>query len=64
MKNTKTPEKEMQGGAELTVAAMDKSARSAIGRKTYLFVRRCMQDPVLREKIKVLAAEIQNSETE
>ena len=29
-----------------------------IGRKTYDFVRQCMQDPVLRERIKARAAEI------
>lgn len=46
-------------GAEATIAAMDKYSRAEIGRKTYRFVRRCMQDPVLRERIKARAAELQ-----
>ena len=46
------------GGGELTIAAMDEYSRLEIGRKTYRFVRRVMQDPVLREKIQKRAAEI------
>ena len=45
----------MPGGAELAVAAMDEYSRAEIGRKTYRFVRRCMQDPELRAKIKARA---------
>ena len=48
----------MNEGGEATIAAMDENGRWNIGRKTYLFVRRCMQDPVLREQIKARAAEI------
>lgn len=46
-------------GAEATIAAMDESSRREIGRKTYRFVRRCMRDPALREKIKARAARLQ-----
>lgn len=48
----------VDGGAELTIAAMDQYSRAEIGRKTYRFVRECMRDPVLRAKIKARAAEI------
>ena len=49
---------ELEGGGELTLAAMDEYSRMEIGRKTYNFVRQCMRDPVLRAKIKARAAEI------
>lgn len=45
-------------GGEATIAAMDEYSRAEIGRKTYRFVRRCMQDPVLRAQIKKRAAEL------
>lgn len=45
-------------GGEATIAAMDEYQYAEIGRKTYRFVRQCMRDPVLREKIKARAAEI------
>lgn len=53
---------ELSGGGELTIAAMDEYSRIEIGRKTYRFVRECMRDPVLREKIKARAAEIRAAE--
>lgn len=43
------------GGAELTVAAMDDVSRTNIGQSTYRFVRRLMQDPEARAKIKTQA---------
>lgn len=45
-------------GGEATIAAMDEYSRAEIGRKTYRFVRRCMQNPELREKIQARAAEL------
>ena len=53
-----TVRSQLEGGGELTIAAMDQYSRAEIGRKTYNFVRRCMRDPVLREKIETRAAEI------
>ena len=50
-------------GGEAAIEAMDPDSRVEIGRKTYRFVRRVMQDPELREKIKARAAEIR-AETE
>lgn len=44
----------IQGGGELTIAAMGKYGRLSIGRRTYLFARRCMRNPELRAKIKLL----------
>ncbi|MBR4289082.1 MAG: hypothetical protein IKT52_00370 [Oscillospiraceae bacterium] len=52
-----------QVGAEAAIAAMDEYSRAEIGRKTYRFVRRCMQDPALREKIKKRAAELRAANT-
>lgn len=49
-------------GGETTIAAMDEYQYAEIGRKTYRFVRQCMRDPVLREKIKARAAEIRAAE--
>ena len=49
-------------GGEATIAAMDEYSRTEIGRKTYCFVRRCMRDPVLRAKIKAMAAELRAEE--
>lgn len=57
MHDTKTGEP-IQGGGELTIEAMDKYGRWFIGRRTYLFARRCMKNPELREKIKARAAEL------
>lgn len=48
----------MEGGGELTIAAMDKYSRLEIGRKTHRFVRRLMQIPEYRDKIKARAAEL------
>lgn len=47
-----------QGGGELTIAAMDQYERMEIGRKTYVFARSVMRDPVLRARVKARAAEI------
>ena len=49
-------------GGEDTLAAMDDSALWCIGRKTYLFVRRVMQNPEYREKIQARAAQIRAEE--
>ena len=57
MHDTKTGEP-IQGGGELTIEAMDKYGRWFIGRRTYLFARRCMRNPELRAKIKARAAEL------
>ena len=43
------------------LSGYDAYERAEIGRKTYRFVRRCMQDPELRAKIKARAAEIRAS---
>ena len=51
-------------GGEAAIEAMDADSRLEIGRKTYRFVRRVMQDPVLREKIKARAAEIRTQDAE
>ena len=53
---------ETDGGAELTIAAMDKYARSEIGRKTYLFVRRMMQNPEYRQMIQTRAEQIRREQ--
>lgn len=45
-------------GGEATIAAMDEYSRANIGQKTYRFVRRVMQDPVLRAQIKARAEEL------
>lgn len=49
-------------GGEATIAAMDEYSRTEIGRKTYCFVRRCMRDPVLRARIKAMAADLRTEE--
>ena len=59
--NTETGEP-IQGGGELTIEAMDKYSRWFIGRRTFLFARRCMRNPELRAKIKARAAEIDAEE--
>ena len=51
-----------EGRGELTIAAMDEYNRLNIGRRTYRFVRQCMRNPELREKIKARAAEIREEE--
>lgn len=48
----------LSGGGELTIAAMDDYSRAEIGRKTYLFVRRMMQDPEMKKIIQARAEEI------
>ena len=45
-------------GGEVAVETMDADSRLEIGRKTYRFVRRCMLNPELREKIQARAAEL------
>ena len=50
--------KRTESGGEATIAAMDEYSRAEIGRKTYRFVRRCMQNPELRAKIQARAAEL------
>lgn len=47
-----------QGGAELTIAAMEDYDRMEIGRKTYRFAREVMRDPELRARVKARAQEI------
>ena len=49
-------------GGELTIAAMNEWDRMAIGRKTYRFVRRVMQNPELKALIQKRAAEIRAEE--
>lgn len=50
-------------GGEAAIAAMDEYSRAEIGRKTYRFVRRCIQDPELRARIKARAAELRAEAT-
>lgn len=52
----------LSGGAELTITAMDQYALTEIGRKTYRFVRRVMQNPEYRAMIKARAAQIREEE--
>ena len=52
----------LSGGAELAIAAMDQYALAEIGRKTYRFVRRVMQNPEYSAKIKARAAQIREEE--
>ena len=40
---------------------MDADGLLCIGQKTYQFVRQCMRDPLLRERIRARAAEIRAS---
>lgn len=58
MDNVKIQTVAAREGGEATIAAMDEYSRAEIGRKTYRFVRRCMQNPELREKIQARAAEL------
>lgn len=57
MNGVKVRTQNLEGG-ESTVASMDEYSRAEIGRKTYSFVRRLMQIPEYREKIKARAAEL------
>ncbi len=50
-------------GGERTLAAMDDNGLLEIGRKTYRFVRMCMQDPALRAKIEARAAQLRAGNT-
>lgn len=59
MENVKIQTVAGREGGEDAIAAMDEYSRAEIGRKTYRFVRRCMQDPELRARIKARAAELQ-----
>lgn len=43
------------------LSGLDEDSRLEIGRRTYRFVRRCMQDPELRARIQTRAAEIRAS---
>lgn len=52
----------LSGGAELTIAAMDQYALAEIGRKTYRFVWRVMQNPEYSAMIKARAAQIREEE--
>ena len=52
----------LSGGAELAIAAMDQYALAEIGRKTYRFVRRVMQNPEYSAMIKARAAQIREEE--
>lgn len=58
MGNIKELVRDWPGGGELTIQAMEPSERAELGRKTLCFVRRCMQNPELRARIKARAAEI------
>lgn len=49
-------------GGEAAVESMDSDSRLEIGRKTYRFVRRVMQDPVLKARIQARAAELRAEE--
>ena len=49
-------------GGEAAVETMDADSRLEIGRKTYRFVRRVMQDPVLKARIQARAAELRAEE--
>ena len=51
-----------EGGAEVALANMGPNAYESIGRRTFYFVRRAMQDPSLRERIKERAAQIREKE--
>ena len=42
-------EKPVDGGAEVTIAAIDEYARACIGQHTYYFVKRILRDPELRK---------------
>lgn len=53
---------QLSGGGELTLLAMDQDQLLEIGRKTSIFVRSCLRDPELREKIMKRAAEIKARE--
>lgn len=44
------------GGGEITLAAMDEYSRLEMGRKTYHFVRRLMQNPEYRAMIQAQVA--------
>lgn len=47
------------GGGALTISAMDEYSRLEIGRKTYDFVRRLMQNPEYKALIQAKVAEMQ-----
>ena len=51
-----------EGGAEGAPFGMKPWEYENIGQKTFFFVRRVMQDPVMRAKIKSRAAEIREEE--
>ena len=53
-----------EGGAEVTIAAMDEYSYIEIGRKTYNFVRRMMRNPEYAAMINARAAEIRAREAE
>ena len=61
MDNIELHNVDKKNGGEATIAAMDEYSRAEIGRKTYRFVRRLMQIPEYREKIKARAAELRAS---
>lgn len=58
MDNIKVQAVPGRAGGEAAIAAMDEYSRAEIGRKTYRFVRRCMQDPELRARIRARAAQL------
>lgn len=58
MDNIKVQAVPGRAGGEAAIAAMDEYSRAEIGRKTYRFVRRCMQDPELRARIQARAAQL------
>lgn len=50
-----------EGGAEVTIAAMDEHSRAEIGRKTLCFVRRMKQDPEVWAMIQARSAKRANA---
>lgn len=67
MSKQKTPENQYTGGIEMYVRTwddLDEYSRNAFVRQTYLFAKRVMSDPELREKVKQRAAEIKAAEAE
>ena len=52
----------MEGGAEITIAAMSEYSRENIGRSTYRMVRRLMRNPEYKAMIQKRAAELDAAE--
>lgn len=54
--------KQLSGGGELALEAMDEYQRLEVGRKTYNFVRSVMRNPEYRKMIQERAAQIRAAE--